>query len=203
MALLAAGQARRFGRTKQLLRFEGEALVTRAARAALGSPASLVVAVVGHDAPRVRTALEALPADPRLRVVVNPDYARGQGGSLRRAAEAVRDQLAAAYVAVLLADMPRVTGAHVAAVWGALVQTRRVGASRQAARAVHGPSGTPGHPVIFTPDALDALCRLPDGDDAPRTLLRTLDLLKVPCDDDGVIFDIDTPGDAGPDLMKR
>jgi len=193
--VLAAGQARRFGGTKQLVPVDGEAMVTRAVRAALASPAALVVVVTGHDADRVRPAV---PQSPRLVLVDNPDYARGQGGSLRRAAETVRRRLGAAYVAVLLADMPRVTGRHVDQVHAALTRARRRGAGHRAARAVHDPSGTPGHPVVFAPEALDALCRLPDGDDAPRNLLRSLDCLQVPFDDDAVIFDVDTPGDAAP-----
>ena len=192
-AVLAAGRASRFGRTKQLFQVDGEALVTRAARAALAAPAALVVVVVGHDAGQVRAVL---PGDPRLAVVDNPDYPRGQGGSLRRAALAVRDLLGPSYLAVLLADMPRVTAGHLTRVYDALVEARRHGSACAAARAWHGPTGAPGHPVVFAPDVLDALCRLHDGDDAPRTLLRRLDVLRVPFDDDGVVTDIDTPDDA-------
>jgi len=129
-------------------------------------------------------------------VIHNPAYARGQGGSLRRAAAAVRQRLGSAYVAVLLADMPRVAPRHVAHVHQSLAQARHEGAPYKAARAIHEPSGMPGHPVVFAPEALDALCRLPDGDEAPRNLLRALGALHVPFDDDGVIFDIDTPDDA-------
>jgi len=194
--VLAAGQARRFGRTKQLVAIHGESLVTRAVRGALASPAVLVLVVVGHDAARVRAVL---PDETRLIVVDNPAYRDGQGGSLRRAAAAVRERLGAAYLAVLLADMPRVTGEHLVRVHAALVDARREGAPYRAARAIHEPSGLPGHPVVFAPEALDALCRLPDRDDAPRNLLRALDVLHVPFDDDGVIFDIDRPGDVGTD----
>src|SRR5690606_15095483 len=102
------------------------------------------------------------------------------------------------YVAVLLADMPRVTGRHVGQAHAALTRARRRGARHRAAPARHGPSGPPGHPVVFAPDALGALGRLPDGDDARRNLLRSLDCLQVPFDDDAVIFGVDTPGDAAP-----
>ena len=209
VAVLAAGRSTRFGRTKQLLRLGGETLAARATRTALSAPAALVVVVLGHRAEEVRATL---PADPRLAIVVNGAYARGQGSSLRTAAAAALQRLEGAALAVLLADMPFVRPEHVTAVWQALRKAREELALRQArekadqggaaatvppaaARAVHGPTGRPGHPVVFAPTAVPGLLRLADDDDAPRAYLRSLPVLPVPFADEGVILDVDTEAD--------
>jgi molybdenum cofactor cytidylyltransferase len=106
--LLAAGASTRFGRNKLLLNLGGESLARRAAKAALDAGLRPVVAVLGHDAGRVRGELGGLD----VRVVVNPDHAKGMNTSLRAGIAALPEEAAA--VVVQLADMPRVTSAMLA-----------------------------------------------------------------------------------------
>ena len=79
--LLAAGLSRRFGAElpKQLCLIEGEPLVRRIARRALGSRLVELIVVVGHQAEPVSTALAGLP----VRIVENPAYETGQASSVR------------------------------------------------------------------------------------------------------------------------
>lgn len=79
--VLAAGLSKRFGARlpKQLHEIDGEPLVRRVARAALGSKLERVVVVTGHRAAEVGAAI----ADLAVEVVVNPDFARGQSTSVR------------------------------------------------------------------------------------------------------------------------
>lgn len=77
--LLAAGASSRLGRPKQLLRWEGEPLVRRAARAACGSRATRVIVVLGAYAPAVRRTLEGMPVE----VIEHPEWSQGQASSLR------------------------------------------------------------------------------------------------------------------------
>ena len=81
--VLAAGESRRMGQPKQLLRWQGEPLVTRAARIALDSGASETIVVTGAVAEQVEAALAPLRAAGRgrLRVVFNPAWQDGQAGS--------------------------------------------------------------------------------------------------------------------------
>ena len=83
--VLAGGESRRMGQPKQLLRWQGEPMVTRAARIALESGASETVVVTGAVAEQVEAALAPLreAGRGRLRVVFNPNWQDGQAGSVR------------------------------------------------------------------------------------------------------------------------
>jgi carbon monoxide dehydrogenase subunit G len=77
--VLAAGEGTRFGGTKQLEILRGKTLVQHAVDAASAAGVGEIVVVLGHDALRVRDALD-LPE--RTRIVVNERYADGQSTSL-------------------------------------------------------------------------------------------------------------------------
>jgi len=101
--ILAAGASRRMGQNKMLLQLDGESLVRRAARRALGAGLSPVVVVVGHEADRLRAELKDLPVE----FAVNADYTGPTSGSLHQGLNALGSDVAA--VVVMLADMVRVT----------------------------------------------------------------------------------------------
>jgi len=101
--LLAAGASRRMGRNKMLLELEGESLVRRGATRALAAGLSPLVVVVGHEADRVRAALEDLPVE----FAINPDYTGPTSGSLHRGLNKLGPDVDAAVV--MLGDMVRVT----------------------------------------------------------------------------------------------
>ena len=106
--VLAAGEGRRFGGTKQLVIVRGRSLVQHAVDAAAGVGVDEIVVVLGHDARRVRAALD-LP--PNARVVVNERYADGQSTSLAAGLDALAPTSEAAVV--LLADQPGIAARHV------------------------------------------------------------------------------------------
>ena len=105
--VLAAGEGRRFGGTKQLERFHGKPLVQHAIDAAAAAGVEEIVVVVGHDAERVREAVE-LPAGAR--VTVNDRYAEGQSTSLAAGLRALGASSDAAIV--LVADQPGIEARH-------------------------------------------------------------------------------------------
>ena len=106
--VLAAGEGSRFGGTKQLERLHGKPLVQHAIDAAAAAGVEEIVVVVGHDADRVRGALE-LPAGAR--VAVNDRFAEGQSTSLAAGLRALGASSEAAIV--LLADQPGLESGHV------------------------------------------------------------------------------------------
>ncbi len=106
--VLAAGSSTRMGRNKLLLHLGGESLVRRAVRAAAAAGVDPVVAVLGHEEPRVRAELDGLPCV----IIVNPDHARGVDTSLQAGVR--RAAAAADAIVVVLADMPFVTAAMIA-----------------------------------------------------------------------------------------
>jgi molybdenum cofactor cytidylyltransferase len=106
--VLAAGTSTRMGRNKLLLELAGETLVRRTVRVALAAGLDPVIAVLGHEAPRVGAELADLPC----LTVVNPRYAEGvrtslHAGVTRAASAGVRA------LVVVLADMPYVTAAMI------------------------------------------------------------------------------------------
>jgi molybdenum cofactor cytidylyltransferase len=113
--VLAAGSSSRMGENKLLLSLDGQPLVARAVRAAAAAGLAPIVVVLGHEAERVRAALAGLAC----RAVINPDHARGKGTSLQFGIAEVAQATDAAALVVMLADMPYVTAAMLAAVAGA------------------------------------------------------------------------------------
>src|SRR5437667_5865289 len=101
--ILAAGASRRMGQNKMLLELEGESLVRRAAKRALGAGLSPVVVVIGHEADRLRAELKDLP----LEFAVNPDYTGPTSGSLHQGLNKLGPDVNAAVI--MLGDMLRVT----------------------------------------------------------------------------------------------
>lgn len=101
--ILAAGASRRMGKNKMLLVLEGESLIRRAAKRALGAGLSPLVVVIGHEADRLRAELKDLPVE----FAVNPDYTGPTSGSLHRGLNALGPDVDA--VVVMLGDMVRVT----------------------------------------------------------------------------------------------
>src|SRR5207344_482556 len=104
--VLAAGASGRFGRAKQLLQFEGEALVHRASRLALATAPSDVLVVVGADADTVFASVR----DLAVRRVDCADWRDGMSASLRAGVVALRPECAGALI--ILCDQPALDAAH-------------------------------------------------------------------------------------------
>jgi len=182
--LLAAGSSTRFdGRNKLLVELGDETVVERATRPLLDAACDLapVVAVVGHDADRVREALSGLPVD----VVHNPDHVAGQATSVRAGLAAVGDVDAVVFA---LGDMPAVAPRTVAT----LVAAYRADVGTALA-AAHG--GRRGNPVLFGREHFDELRDVAGDTGGRRILLESDDAALVETDDPGVLVDVDAPGD--------
>lgn len=182
--LLAGGTSSRFGDANKLLApLDGEPLVRHAARTLLDSDIDGVVAVLGHEADDVETAL----VDLDVRVVRNPDYEVGLSTSVARGVEAARD--AGADAAVFLpGDMPNVDPATV----DLLVDAYRAGLGTALAAAHEGRRG---NPVLFDREHFEELLAV-EGDVGGRpVLLGSDDGGFVEAGDPGVVVDVDTTED--------
>lgn len=115
--VLAAGEGRRFGGTKQLAEFEGRPLVVHAVDALRAGGVDELIVVTGHEADSVEAAL---PSDAR--VVRNPAYRDGQATSLSAALHATADGSEAAVI--LLADQPGVSADDVRSLIDGFLRTR-------------------------------------------------------------------------------
>jgi len=190
--LLAAGRGERFGEGNKLLAaLDDEPLVRHAARTLTDAGLDPVVAVVGHEADRVRAALSDLP----VATVENPDHEQGQATSVRRGVEALRDDGGSDAAVFGLGDMPAVDPQSVEL----LVAAFGAGLGDPLAAAYEGRRG---NPALFGAGHFDELAAV-GGDTGGRALLRAAaDAALVETGDPGVREDVDTPADLEP-LRRR
>lgn len=175
------------GRPKLLLPLAGRPLLAWVLDLVEGLPLAGRVIVVGAEAQAIRDAFfdarghRANGAGLPWCVIVNDEWQRGLGSSLRRAAEAV-----AGGMLVFLGDMPWVPEDAARAVLA------RAG-DRPVAPAYHGQRG---FPVYLPPSLRPGLLRLAR-DRGARDLLADCEL--IPSEDPGVVRDVDVLADlTGP-----
>jgi molybdenum cofactor cytidylyltransferase len=118
--VLAAGEGRRFGGTKQLETFDGKPLAQHAIDALAEAGVDEMLVITGHDADDVEAALE-LPEAGRF--VRNPGYRDGQATSLAAAFHEVGDDSEGAVV--LMADQPGIAADDVRTLVGRFRATRK------------------------------------------------------------------------------
>ncbi len=181
--LLAAGESRRMGYPKPLLRIGGESFVEHLARTMLDVVERLVV-VVGAHADRVRLAV---PHDARIAIVENPDWERGQLSSLKAGLRALGADCRAALVH--LTDHPTVQPAT----FRALAAEYNRGRAPIVIARHHGRRG---HPVIFDCLLFAELEASPEDEGARRVVNADPGrIVYLDVDDSGVVLDLDTPAD--------
>lgn len=140
--VLAAGFSRRLGHPKQLVMFEGETLIARAAR----------IAAEACDEAIVVTRPEF--AVPGVRNVFNENAEEGIASSIRLGVSSCNGA-----VLLMLCDQPHVTAAHLRA----MIATN-------APLVATGYAGIAGVPALFGPQYRDALLSL-RGDRGAQSLL--------------------------------
>lgn len=188
--LLAAGRARRMGRTKQLMpvRTSAGTLPMIAAAFDLLSPvcASRMIVVTGHDAAAVVAALA-----PREFVEARSDPDADMFHSVRLGLGAARRQFPSAGAYWLhLADHPFVHAGTVAS----LQHAYQADAGRRVVMPEHAGKG--GHPVVVPGAVVDALLAWRGEGGLRAFWLQRADLcLRLRVDDPGAVRDVDTPAD--------
>ena len=182
--VLAAGSATRFGGRKLLADWNGAPLLHAALAAARAAPVEGVTVVTGADAAEIEACVTAFdPAIPRVHA---PDHGQGMAASLRAGVAALPADTQGVFV--FLGDMPRVPRA----VLQPLAEAVRAGALAVAPVF----QGRRGNPVILARELFATVATL-TGDTGARDLLNDLGarLVLVESPDDGVLFDVDVPGD--------
>ena len=182
--ILAAGSSSRMGRPKQTLRYRGESLLRRAARAALGAGCRPVIVVTGAHAELSRRELEGLD----VREVLNPLWETGMASSVRAGVEGhVGADPDAAAAVLLLCDQPHVT----AEIVSGLVAAHRATGSPVVASTYGGSFGVP---ALFVRALFAELARLEGAAGAKQVIKRHASeahFLSFPSGE----VDVDTPDD--------
>lgn len=183
IAVLAAGSSSRMGQRKLLLPLAGLPLAAWSVRAACASEARDVIVIVGADAAELQEGL--MPG--RQRLIANPDFAEGQGSSLRVAVASVAPQDSG--LVILLADQPFMDQESV----DRIIEVARQEPARIIMGATHGRTG---HPV-YLPRRVFAEARMVTADEGARTIIgRERDRVRtVPLSNELAQFDVDTPED--------
>ena len=181
--ILAAGQSRRMGpQNKMTAPIDGVPMVRRTVENLAAALPVTPVVVSGHDPAVLTAALAGLD----VKIVHNPRYAEGLSTSLIAGIGALDDDADGALVC--LADMPRVTGQHIDKLIAAFDPVEN--------RAICVPTfgGKRGNPVLWGRSFFDAISRV-SGDTGARHLIGEHgdQTVEVEVDDDGVLYDIDTP----------
>jgi molybdenum cofactor cytidylyltransferase len=179
--LLAAGESRRMGYPKPLLRIGDKSFLAHTAATMLEVVERLII-VLGAHSERVRPAV---PVDSRIVVVENRHYERGQLSSLKAGIPAATASVALVH----LADHPLVKPATFEAL---VAECGRSGKSIVISRYM----GRRGHPVIFARTLFDELLSAPE-DQGARAVVNAdpSRVAYVDVDDAGVTTDLDTPTD--------
>jgi molybdenum cofactor cytidylyltransferase len=181
--LLAAGESRRMGFPKPLLRLNGETFLDHIAASMLVTVERLIIVVGAHrDA-----VIAAVPADSRIRIIENPDYALGQLSSIKAGLRAV--SACADGAIVHLVDHPTVlpeTFGRLAGEYQLSMKSILVARCR----------GRRGHPVLFDRPIFAELQRAPTDVGARAVVNANTDrVIYVDVDDPGILLDLDTPAD--------
>lgn len=172
------------GQLKQLLPYGDGTLIEHCIQQAGDAGFDPVIVVVGAEAQAVRACIAKYPVE----IVENQAWPKGMGTSVVAGVQALeRLEDESAGVALLLADQPLVTAAHLAAMRTALAQTDAMAVAAEY-------NGMLGVPALFKRAMLPQLAALPPEAGA-RGLLRGAGIQVEAFPLHEAASDIDTPED--------
>jgi len=179
--VLAAGRSSRMGGPNKLMaHFSGRPLIRLTVERALASKVSGATVVTGHQAARIREALDGLD----LGIAHNPDFASGLASSLKEGIAAVPNDATGALI--MLGDMPAISSGDL----DRLITAFNSAGGQAIVRATH--DGKRGNPVILPRSLFGAVAQL-EGDTGARYLVEAGLLPVVDVEiGEGASIDVDT-----------
>jgi molybdenum cofactor cytidylyltransferase len=145
--VLAAGSSQRMGSiNKLLLQYKGKAIIETTVGSIVSSGVEGIIVVTGHEAEKVKAAIQHLPAD----IIHNEDYLKGMTTSIQRGIEHAKES---GYM-ICLADMFTITPGEYGFLKSAFEKN-----FRSHAKYIYLPrfKNEKGNPVIFSPYYKDAI----------------------------------------------
>ncbi len=182
--LLAAGESRRMGSPKALLRYQGKTFIERICNAYLTAGVDELIVVLGARADELR---RAIPAHPTLRTVVNPRYFQGQLSSLMTGIGALSSESEA--VIVNLVDHPLISANTISSLTSSFRES-------PLPILIASYNGKRGHPVLFSRQVYGEILAAPLNQGAKVVVRKDPSRVReLPLNDPGILADIDTPED--------
>ncbi len=185
--ILAAGESRRFGKPKQLVKLNHKYLLEWVVDAALASDLETVVLILGFEHQKILQRLGDKKRSDKFQVAINPRFKDGQGCSVALGVSRIADTYAA--VMFLLGDQPMVDSATI----NHLLDCFRVSEKNIC---VPVNSGRRGNPTIFSDLFYNRLLAI-EGDIGGRKIVESHpdQILEVEIENPLTFFDVDTPQD--------
>ena len=183
--VLAAGESKRMGRTKQLLAWEGRTIVQRVLENLSRSRVDEVILVLGHEAERIMQTVDT----HKVKVVINKHYKEGMISSIQQGLINLNDKVEAFFI--VLADQPAV-GPEI---FDRLIsEFRRVDPQKSIVLPTF--HSRRGHPALFSAKYQKEALRI-EGDVGFQQVLQEHpeEILTVEMGTDSILQDIDTPDD--------
>jgi molybdenum cofactor cytidylyltransferase len=181
--VLAAGESRRMGMPKPLLRFGSTTFLGQIVSTLRQSRIGRITVVLGAEAERIRESIDLSGVD----VVVNEGYAEGQLSSLIAGLKALPGQAEAAVVC--LVDNPFIT---------AILVDQIIHRFRQTLGPIVVPvvSGRRGHPALFSNRLFADLLAAPPQEGARHVLRAHPELIhEVDTSEQAILIHIESPDD--------
>jgi molybdenum cofactor cytidylyltransferase len=183
--ILAAGESRRMGKTKQLLDVGGKPLLQHILDRIRQTEVDEVILVLGHEAERIQKKVST----PGVKVVLNPDYRQGMITSIRQGLQALDPRSEAFFI--VLGDQPGIEPK----VYNLLIQEFR---TRFPRKTILLPTykGKRGHPALFSVKYRPEAFRI-EGDRGFRKVLEMYpqEVFLVELESESIVNDLDTPQD--------
>lgn len=181
--VLAAGESKRMGQSKQLLPFENKTILETVIDHITQSSVDETLVVFGSNRENIEEVIKGVP----VKSVYNPDFKEGMLSSVQKGFASLPEKVEA--VLVFLGDQPMVPTS---------VIDRIIGSYQSSEKGIIIPvhDQKRGHPVLISTKYREEVAHLD-----PQIGLRELihnhpeDILEVELDSSSILEDIDTPED--------
>jgi molybdenum cofactor cytidylyltransferase len=182
--LLAAGSSSRLGRSKQLVSIKGQPLLLKSMNAAIETGIENIIVVLGANEEAHRQVIK----DTGIHMVVNTDWKKGMGNSLKSGLSYLLQQLPRAEAVItMVCDQPLINSDH-------LIKLVSEYKSSESVIVASFYQGVAGVPVLFDRTLFSELLSMPDEAGAKKIIQQHPHLVKTVPFPGGEI-DIDTDDD--------
>jgi molybdenum cofactor cytidylyltransferase len=181
--VLAAGESRRMGRSKQLLSYDNKTILETVIDHITQSSVDEILIVLGADRENIEEAIKGLP----VKSVYNPRFKEGMLSSAQKGFVSLPEEVKA--VLVFLGDQPKIPSSVIDQVIRAYHSSKK-----GIVVPVYGKKR--GHPVLISTKYREEVSHL-----NPQIGLRELihnhpeDILEIEIESSSILEDIDTPED--------